>query len=249
MNNMNIRMVVLALTSTFALGGCQSVTDASKAMGSTGTGVIAGTVAGAGVGIACDQLTKGRNTGACVAAGVVAGAAVGALAASWDEEVEKSVPVMDCQSVKKRMNYSSAAPKPKAALSLGSSSSSLVSKPGQKIKLPLKVDIATPGSKGKEPSVPVKIVMKSGTNAAETSKTFTFDCGGDRTLPLTLPTDKEGVYNSEVKLVNASDNSDIEGAQMKYCYTVDKAGVDKCNGIQASNRPIITKQEKRNKRR
>lgn len=90
MKNMNYKIVALTVSGILLLSGCETMQKASSAMGSTGTGVLAGVAAGAGTGVLCDKLTHGNATGACVAAGMAVGAAVGTWTASLDEEAEKS---------------------------------------------------------------------------------------------------------------------------------------------------------------
>lgn len=223
MKKINYKVVVLVASTTFLISGCETMQKASSAMGSTGTGVIAGVLAGAGTGIACDKLTGGRNTGACVAAGMAVGAAVGTLAASMDETAEKAVPAMDCASVKKRMNYSSASFKPRASLKFSSSPAQVV-KQNEKIQVPLKMDLAAPGT---EQEVSFRIVTTDATGTS-TGKPLTKVCGGDYPLPFSLNTDKEGVYNTTIRLIDASNNSDIEGGLINFCYTVAKDGINKC---------------------
>jgi hypothetical protein len=228
MKKMNYKIIALTTSITLLLSGCETMQKASTAMGSTGTGVIAGVAAGAGTGFACDKLTGGKNTAACVAAGMAVGAAVGALAAKMDEEAEKSVPAMDCASVKRRMNYSST--KPKTGLKFATQPAQVV-KPGSDLKLPIKMDLVTPGAEGKEDELTFKIDMTAGSEK-NTSGVKTKACGGDYDLNLSVPTEKEGVYNTTVKLLNASDNSEIEGGVLNVCYTVAKDGVDKCGKTQ-----------------
>ncbi|WP_394754597.1 hypothetical protein [Crenothrix sp.] len=243
---MNYKIIALSIASILLLNGCESMQKASTAMGSTGTGVLAGVLTGAGTGILCDKLTGGKNTGACVAAGMAVGAAAGTWAASLDKEREKSVAGMDCATVKRRMNYPSTANTPKAVLSLASPSS-LVVKPGQKLKIPVKMDLASPGSEGKEEEVAFKMQATDGNFNA-----LTKGCGGDYLLPVTFPTDKEGVHNGILTLINASNGNEIEGGSLKYCYTVSSNGVDnKCGGmISASAEPEkFTQPSKKSKHR
>lgn len=70
-------MVSLAVAGSMLLSGCETIQKTSAAMGSLGTGVLAGAAAGIGTGVLCDQLTNGKNTAACIAAGLVVGAAAG----------------------------------------------------------------------------------------------------------------------------------------------------------------------------
>lgn len=221
-------IVALATAGVVILSGCEAIKNTSTALGSTGTGVLAGAAAGTGAGVLCDQLTGGKNSVACIAAGLVVGAAVGTLAASLDEEAEKSVPAMDCASIKRRMNYPPKATKPKALLRI--TTQSLVVKPGENFKVPLKMDLASPGVDGKEQEVALKfdITSKAG---HQTGRSITKTCGGDYSIPLTIATEKEGVFNTTIKLLNASDNSGIEGGVASFCYTVAKDGVNKCGQI------------------
>ena len=195
-------------------------------MGSTGTGVLAGVAAGATTGILCDKLTGGNNTGACVAAGMAVGAAVGTWAASLDEAAEKAVPAMDCASIKRRMNYPSTASKPKALLKFSEQLAQVV-KPGEALKIPLKMDLATPGADGKEQEITIKFENTFGTEKS-TGRPITKPCGGDFTLPFVQETTTEGVYNSTIQLINAADNSKIEGGLISFCYTVANDGINKC---------------------
>lgn len=227
MKKMNVKVMVLSMVSVVMLNGCSTMQEASSALGSTGTGVIAGTLAGVGAGVACDKLTGGKNTGACVAAGMVVGAAVGKWAADLDESAEKAVPAMDCKSIKKRMAYSPTASKPKAELKLDTNHPPLVVKPGQILKASMKMNLATPGASGKEENIAFKIV--SSTNGeSSTGKVLTKECGGDYSLPMSLSSDKEGVFNTDVKLVDATTGTDIDGGVLHFCYTVSNDGKNKC---------------------
>lgn len=228
MKKMNYKVIALTASITVLLSGCETMQKASTAMGSTGTGVIAGVAAGAGTGIACDKLTGGKHTGACVAAGMAVGAAVGTWAAKMDEEAEKAVPAMDCTSVKRRMNYSSS--KPKAGLKFALETPHVV-KPGSELKIPMKMDLVTPGAEGQEEELTFKIDTTAGSEK-NTGRAITKACGGDYDLPLVISTEKEGVYNTTIKLLNASDNTEIEGGILNFCYTVAKDGVDKCGKTQ-----------------
>lgn len=127
------------------------------------------------------------------------------------------------------MNYPSTADKPKAALKLASGQPSLVVKPGQSLKIPIKMDLATPGKAGKEQELPFKIATISGTETY-TGKAMTKDCGGDYPLKPTLSTEKKGVYNTTIKLLNV-DGSPIDGGYTSVCYTVAKDGVNKCGKV------------------
>ena len=213
------------------MNGCATIKDASTSIGSTGTGVIAGLAAGAGAGIACDQLTGGKNTGVCVAAGMAVGAIVGKLAADFDESVEKSVPAMVCKSVKKRMNYSTSAIAPKAQLKLEQMPTKAL-KPNEPLKLVFKMDLVTPGSKGNEKPITFKVETTSD-NEKNTGRAITKECGGDYILPLTISTENEGIFNTTLKLLDANTGIQIEGGTINFCYTVAKDGVNKC-GIKTS---------------
>jgi hypothetical protein len=228
MKKMNYKIIALTTSITLLLSGCETMQKAATGLGSTGTGVIAGVAAGAGAGFACDKLTGGKNTGACIAAGMAVGAAVGTWAAKMDEEAEKAVPAMDCTSVKRRMNYSSS--QPKAGLKFAAETSHVV-KPGTDLKIPMKMDLVTPGTEGQEEELTFKIDITAG-GEKNTGRAITKACGGDYDLPLVIPTEKEGVYNTTIQLLNASDNSKIEGGVLNFCYTVAKDGVDKCGKAQ-----------------
>ena len=238
------KIVALSTAIVFLLNGCASIKDASTALGSTGTGVLAGTVAGAGAGIACDKLSGGKMTGACVAAGMAVGALVGKLAADLDETAEKSVPAMSCDKVKSRMQYSSTNTQPQVALKLAGGPTFLVAK-GSEFKLPLKLDIATPTDSTKV-SFTFDIV-----NGVEhtTSNTHTMACGGDYDLPLSIKSDAEGVYNGTVKLINA-DGKPIDGAIITYCYTVgtvNQCTTEASKTTEASPKKQSVKKSKRKK--
>lgn len=245
----NYKIVAVTASAVLLLNGCETMQKASTAMGSTGTGVIAGVVAGAGTGIACDKLTGGKHTGACVAAGMAVGAAVGTWAAQMDEEAEKAVPAMDCTSVKRRMNYTGT--KPKAILKFAEQPAHVV-KPGEPLKIPVKMDLATAGAEGEEQEITFKNEITS-SGEKNTGRAITKGCGGDYLLPWSIPTEKEGVYNSTIKLVNASDNTEIEGGILSFCYTVAKDGIDKCGKAQtlqpASFDQPATKQIKKSKKK
>ena len=225
----NFKIIALTMSMLLFLSSCATIKDASSSLGSTGTGVIAGVVTGAGVGLLCDKLTGGGYTPLCVLAGMATGALVGTWAAKLDEEAEKAVPAMDCASVKRRMNYSST--KPKAVLKFASPQASSVVNPGADLKIPMKMDLVTPGSQGKEAELAFKIDTTSG-STKNTGRAITKSCGGDYTLPMVIPTEKEGVYNTTIKLLNATDNSEIDGGSLSFCYTVAKDGVDKCAKVQ-----------------
>ena len=130
------------------------------------------------------------------------------------------------------INYSST--KPKTGLKFAAQPAQVV-KPGSDLKLPIKMDLVTPGAEGKEDELTFKIDTTAGSEK-NTSGAITKACGGDYVLPLSVPTVKEGVYNTTVKLLNASDNSEIEGGLLSFCYTVAKDGVDKC-GIAQNIQP------------
>lgn len=229
-----VSLVALGISSVLLVSGCATVQQASSAVGSTGTGVIAGVAAGAGTGVLCDKLTHGKSTGACVAAGAVVGTAVGAWAASFDAELEKAVPSQDCATIKRRMDYSSTATKPKAVLKLSQGKSPLVVKPGEKLKITLKMDLATPGKAGNEQELPFKTEIKTGAETIYGDRPYTKNCGGDYELNPTLPTEKEGVYKSNIKLLNV-DGSEIAGGNTTFCYTVSNDSKDKCpNSTQAT---------------
>ena len=85
----NFKIIALTMSMLLFLSSCATVKDASSSLGSTGTGVIAGVVSGAGVGLLCDKLTGGGYTPLCVLAGMATGALVGTWAAKLDEEAEK----------------------------------------------------------------------------------------------------------------------------------------------------------------
>jgi len=227
MKKINVKIMALSMVSVVMLNGCSTMQEASSALGSTGTGVIAGTLAGVGTGVACDKLTGGKNTGACAVAGAVVGAAVGKWAAELDESAEKAVPAMDCKSIKKRMAYSSTASQPKAELKLDTNHPPLVVKPGQVLKLPLKMNLATPGASGKEQDIVFKIVLSSN-GESSTGSAITKECGGDYSLPLSLSTEKEGVFNTDIKLIDAQTGTDIDGSALHFCYTVSNDGKNKC---------------------
>ena len=225
MKKNNYKIIALTAAITLLLNGCASIKDASTAMGSTGTGVIAGVAAGAGTGIACDKLTGGKNTAACAAAGVLVGSLVGKLAADLDESAEKSVPAMDCKSVKRRMNYSSTATTPKALLKVTQPEKAL--KLNEPLKLAVKMDLVTPGQEGKEQPITFKIETLAD-GEKNTGKAITKDCGGDYDLPLNISTEKEGTFNTTLKIVDANTGTEIEGGVVQFCYTVAKDGVNKC---------------------
>jgi hypothetical protein len=241
------KIIALAISAALTITGCETAGKANSAIGSTGTGVIAGTAVGAGVGIGCDKLTGGKNKGACVAAGLATGALAGTLAAKFDEEAEKAVPAMDCASVKRRMNYKSSTPKVKLDFA---SQPVRVIKPGEELKLPIKMDLATPGVEGKEQEITFKFEVAS-LGEKNTGRTMTKPCGGygsSTTDPFNFTltaADKEGVYDSTLKLINAADNKDIEGNVLSFCYTVANDGIDKCGKA----KPIITEPQSISKKK
>ena len=228
MKKIKVNAVFLIVAGSIILSGCETIKKTSTAMGSLGTGVLAGAVSGVGTGILCDQLTHGKSTAGCIAAGMAVGAIVGYWAKSLDEEAEKAVPAMDCSSIKRRMNYPANANLPKALLSLTAQPG--VVKPGEKLTIPLKMDLATPGEAGKEQEIPIKFDTTAGTDHY-TGKAITKACGGDYPLPLTISAEKEGVYNTTIKLLNASDNTEIEGGVITFCYTVASDGINKCGSM------------------
>ena len=162
MKTIKYKAVSLIVAGTIALSGCETIKKTSTAMGSIGTGVLAGAASGIGTGILCDKLTNGKSTAGCIAAGLAVGAVVGYWAKSLDEEAEKAVPAMDCSSIKRRMNYPANARLPKALLMLTAQPG--VVKPGEKLTIPLKMDLATPGVEGKEQEVPLKFDTTSATS-------------------------------------------------------------------------------------
>jgi len=219
MKNINYKIVALALSGTLLLSACETMQKASSAMGSTGTGVLAGVAAGAGTGILCDKLSGGNNTGACVAAGMAVGAAVGTWAASVDEAEAKKEPPVSCEAVKKSMNYPATATKPIAFLKLDKQKS-LVVKPGIKFLAPVLMDLATPGKEGKEEEVTIKFNIDI--DHSTSSVNLTRDCGGQATIPFLLDTNKEGVHNTTITLINTADNRPIQGGKIIFQYTVVK---------------------------
>lgn len=224
MKKMHCKLIATAVTGALLLSGCNSIQQASSAMGSTGTGVLAGVAVGAGAGVLCDKLTNGKNSMECIAAGLAAGALAGYLAASLDEAAEKSVPVMDCASVKKRMAYPANATQPKAVMRLDTANSLLLVKPGEKPKITFKMDLATPTLNGAPQDIPLKISIDN-----QLSKANTKSCGGDYNLPVSLDSSTEqGPHYSQVKLLNAQDNTEIAGGTLNVCYTVASDGVNRC---------------------
>lgn len=225
MKKINYKVVALVASTTFLISGCETMQKASSALGSTGTGVIAGVVAGAGTGIACDKLTGGKNTGACVAAGMAVGAAVGTWAASIDEAAAKKEPPVSCDAVKKSMNYSATETKPFASLKLDGQRT-LVVKPNEKFLAPVKADLA---SSVEEVGINIEVVDINKDPKKETHAPWKPKCGGQTDLPLVLPTKEEGVYYTTIKLNNADDNkSEIKGGIISFCYTVAKDGKNLC---------------------
>jgi len=232
MKKINYKVVALTVSGILLLNGCETMQKVTSTMGSTGTGVITGLAAGAGTGILCDKMTGGQNRVACVAAGMAVGAAVGTWAASIDEEEAKKEAPVRCEEVKKHMNYSATATKPIAALKLDEQKK-LVVKKDEKFIAPVKIDLATPGEEGKEEAVAIKadIEINNDPNKKSSAK-LTKDCGGQGSLPLVLPSNEEGVYNTTIKLTNADDNSAIEGGTISFCYTVAKDGIsNKCGQV------------------
>ncbi|MDD2723883.1 MAG: hypothetical protein PHH59_07665 [Methylovulum sp.] len=191
MKKINYKIVALVASTTFLISGCETMQQASTAMGSTGTGILAGVAAGAGTGVLCDKMTGGKNTAACVAAGMAVGAAVGAWAASMDEAAEKAVPAMDCASVKRRMNYSSTSSNPVALLKFAQQPAQVVS-PGENLKISVKMDLATPGASGQEQEVTFKNNVTSG-GEKNTGRAITKGCGGDYLLPWVIPIKKVSI--------------------------------------------------------
>jgi hypothetical protein len=224
MKKMNYKVIALTASITLLLSGCETMQKATSGLGSTGTGVIAGVVAGAGTGFACDKLTGGKHTGACVAAGMAVGAAVGTWAASIDEsEAAKEAPVR-CVEVKEHMKYPATATAPVAFLRLDEQKS-LVIKPGEKFVSPVKMDFAVPGEEGKEEEVAIKADIDI--NNSTSSAKLTRECGGQATLPLVLESKELGAHNTTIKLSTA-EGSPIQGGTITFCYTVATDGVNKC---------------------
>ena len=154
---------------------------------------------------------------------------MGTWAASLDEAAEEAVPAMDCSSVKRRMNFPIDATKPIARLSIADGQApSFVVKPGESLKIPIKMDLATPGESGSEQEIAFKIIITDG-NTTHTGGVITKECGGDYSLPLSQPTDKEGVFKTNITLFDASNNSAIEGGSISICYTVASDGINKCD--------------------
>lgn len=195
---------------------------ASSALGSTGTGVVAGLAAGTGTTVACEALTGGKNSVLCLAAGAVVGAGVGYWAASLDDAAEKSMPAMDCATVKSRLKYPTNATRPLAALSI-SGPSTMVVKPGDALNLPLTMDLATPANS----TLVFKLDSIIG-NDHYTGKPITKECGGGYSFPVGLPTNTPGVYVTAIKLINAADNSNVDGNFVNFCYTVATDGINHC---------------------
>ena len=229
MKKFNYALVALVASSTFCIGGCSTVQQASSAMGSTGTGVLAGVLSGAGTGILCDKLTGGKDTALCATAGVLVGAAVGTWAASMDDALQKSVPTMDCVSVKRSMNYPSTSTQPIARLKFTTPPPQVV-KPGQDLIIPVKMDLATPGATGSEQEITIKTNIISGNDSLPLGRPITRVCGGDYSWNWKIPTDsnKEGVYNTTFKLVDAANGQQIQGGILTFCYTVANDGINKC---------------------
>ena len=235
MKNTNYKIIAVAVATALFLNGCATIKDASSAMGSTGTGVLAGVAAGAGTGIACDKLTGGKHTAACVAAGIAVGAAVGKLAADMDEQAEKAVPAQSCSKVKERMKYGSTETKPKAALRL-KDAQILVVKNGSEFTLPLEMDLVSPGE---NTPVNFKIDVTDGTIHNTSEKEIKQVCGGLFSLPVVIKAESEGVHNRSIKLLNA-DGTEIEGGSLNVCYTVGSE--NKCGSSAASTTVAPTKE-------
>jgi hypothetical protein len=47
-------------------------------------------------------------------------------------------------------------------------------------------------------------------------------------LPLNISTEKEGTFNTTLKILDANTGTEIEGGVVQFCYTVAKDGVNKC---------------------
>ena len=224
MKKMNYKVVALTASITLLLSGCETMQKATSDLGSTGTGVISGVIAGAGTGFACDKLTGGKHTAACVAAGMAVGAAVGTWAASIDEaEAAKEAPVR-CAEVKQHMKYPTTATAPVAFLQLDEQKS-LVVKPGEKFISPVKMDFAAPGEEGKEEEVAIKADINI--NNSTSSAKLTRECGGQAVLPLVLESKELGAHNTTIKLTTA-EGIPIQGGTITFCYTVATDGVNKC---------------------
>jgi hypothetical protein len=247
-NQLNYKVIAIAISSALLLDGCATTAETSTSAGSTTTGVLAGGIAGAAMGVGCDKLTGGKATGACVAAGMAVGAAVGAWAAQLDQETADAVPKMDCASVKREMSYPSKASKPRAMLKLVDQASHVV-KPGEELKLPYEMSLATPGEKGKEQEITFKIEKTSAEAVGvESGKPITKECGGDYPIPLSIKTDKtdKGAYHSTIKLINVGDNNNqIEGGILTFCYTVANDGIDQC----VKTQPVTPKAGKKGKKK
>lgn len=216
---MKNKYIMIMLSCSIMLGGCQTVQEASSAMGSTGTGIIAGAAAGAGTGILCDKMTKGKKKGECIAAGMAVGAAVGAWAASLDEELEKAEPVMDCKSLKKRMNYSQSETKPRAEIKLVSFEPGTVVKPGETIKPKLTLNLVSP----EDQQTDIKLVLNT-----QGTKVHSKECGGNIPLnPAFKASDTLGAENVHIEVIDAKDENRVL-AQLDTCFTVANDGVDVC---------------------
>lgn len=233
---MNYKVVALSASIILLLNGCATMKDASTAMGSTGTGILAGVAAGAGTGILCDKLTGGRNTGACVAAGMAVGAAVGTWAKSMDEAAEKAVPAQSCSKVKERMKYSASETKPRAGLRLNGAQSFVVAK-GKTFPLPLEMDLVTPGE---DTPIAFKIDTFDGVTHTTSQKELKQVCGGLFPLQTEINGESEGVFNRTINLLNV-DGTPIDGGTLNFCYTVGT--VNKCGTGAASSHIVPTKEK------
>ena len=241
---MNYKVIALTVSGIFLLSSCAAVRDASTALGSTGTGILAGTVAGVGTGILCDKMTGGKNTGACVAAGLAVGAVVGKFAADLDEQAEKAVPAQSCSKVKERMNYSATETKPRAGLRLIGAQSFVVEK-GKSFTLPLEMDLVTPGE---NTPIAFKIdVSPDGVAHSTSENEIKQVCGGLFPLQSEITGESEGVFNSTIKLINA-DGSPIEGGTLSFCYTVgtvNKCGTGVSSSIIAPTKEVVKKSSRK----
>jgi hypothetical protein len=214
---MNKNGAVLALSMVVALTGCSSVEKASKAVGSTGTGIIGGVVVGAGVGVACDKL--GGNRAACIAAGMAAGALAGKLLSDLDDHWEKSVPVSRCGDVQKKLGYKPTDKSAKGQLSVDFAPKTAVVKKGEKIQPTIKVDLAAPQGQA--------IATKLKVNDTISERAIKKECGGDYNLPLAAITaEKDGPQYLDVALLDAATNQEI--AHTKACYSVSANGSNVC---------------------
>jgi len=234
---MKNKNVVLIIISSVLISGSAIAQESSMSMEAIGTGILGGLAAGAGTAILCNKMTNGKYKAGCVALGAGVGVAVGNWAASLDDEAEKAVPAMDCATVKTRMNFTSDSNKPVARLSIENGQpTSFVVKPGESLKIPIRMDLATPGEAGSEEAVAFKIISTDGADTY-TGAVITKECGGDYPLPLSLPTNTEGVFKTSITLLNASNNIEIEGGSITICYTVSNNGVNKCSDKQEKTAP------------